>query len=156
MLSCFRDPKWVVHQAFDSLRPGGYFEYQDPCMPINCLDDTMSGTALERWTTIVPEAAAKLGRAVTKSKEYGKYMQEAGFVDIVEKRFFWPLSSWPKGKKEKMIALWTQQNLLDGINAMSMAVLTRAGAMSKEEVELLLVDVRKDIRNRHIHAYIDV
>jgi hypothetical protein len=68
----------------------------------------------------------------------------------------WPLNSWPKGRKEKLIALWSQQNLLDGINAMSMAVLTRLLGWTKEEVELLLVYVRKDIRNRHIHAYIDV
>lgn len=99
---------------------------QDPQMPITCIDSTMSGTALERWTTVVPQAAEKLGRAVTNSKNYGRYMEEAGFVDIVEKHFFWPLNSWPKGRREKLIALWTQQNLLDGIQAMSMAVLTRA------------------------------
>lgn len=99
---------------------------QDPQMPITCIDSTMSGTALERWTTVVPEAPAKLGRSVTNSKNYERYMEGAGFVDIVEKHFFWPLNSWQKGRREKLIALWTQQILLDGIEAMSMAVLTRA------------------------------
>ncbi|KAF8849020.1 hypothetical protein BDZ45DRAFT_773960 [Acephala macrosclerotiorum] len=93
MLSCFRSPSWVIHQAFGALSPGGYLELQDPQMPITCIDSTMSGTALEHWNTVVSQAAEKLGRAVTNSKNYGRYMEEAGFVDIVEKHFFWQLNS---------------------------------------------------------------
>ena len=83
-------------------------------------------------------------------------MEAAGFVDIAEKHFYWPCNTWPRGKKKKLVAMWTQQNLLDGINAMSMAVLTRGAGWSKEQVEVFLANVRGDIRNRRIHSYIDV
>jgi hypothetical protein len=83
-------------------------------------------------------------------------MEAAGFVDIVEKHFYWPCNAWPRGKKEKLIGLWTQQNLLDGISAMSMAVLTRGGGMTKEEVEVFLAAVKDNIQNRRIHSYINV
>lgn len=125
-------------------------------MPITCIDKTMDGTPLQEWSKVVGESAAKLGRVVTNSKNYGKYMEAAGFVDIVEKHFYWPCNTWPKGKKEKLIGLWTQQNLLDGISAMSMAVLTRGAGWTKEEVEIFLAAVREDIKNRRIHSYIDV
>lgn len=125
-------------------------------MPITCIDSTMDGTNLQKWTEVVGDAAAKLGRVVTNSKNYGKYMEAAGFVDIVERHFYWPCNPWPRGKKEKLIGMWTQQNLLDGINAMSMAVLTRGAGWKKEEVEVFLASVRKDIKNREIHSYIDV
>jgi len=39
---------------------------------------------------------------------------------------------------------------------MSMAVLTRGLSWTKEEVDDFLDDVRKDTKNRNIHAYIDV
>jgi hypothetical protein len=82
-------------------------------------------------------------------------MEQAGFVDIMERHFYWPVTPWPRGRKEKLIAMWTQQNLIDGLQAISMAVLTRGLGWTREEVEML-VNVRNDIRNRRIHAYIDV
>ena len=101
-------------------------------------------------------AAALLGRPVTNSQYYGKWMREAGFVDIFERHFYWPLNTWPRGKKEKLIGMWAQQNLLDGVQAMSMAILTRGLKWSREEVEVLLAGVRDDLRNRAVHSYVDV
>ena len=83
-------------------------------------------------------------------------MQEAGFVDIVEKHYYWPVNTWPRGKREKLVGLWTQQNLLDGIHAMSMAILTRGLGWTPEAVEMLLMGVRNNLKNRRIHGYVDV
>ena len=52
--------------------------------------------------------------------------------------------------------MWAQQNLLDGVQAMSMAILTRGLKWSREEVEVLLAGVRDDLRNRAVHSYVDV
>jgi hypothetical protein len=37
---------------------------------------------------------------------------------------------------------------------MAMAICTRGLKMSREEVELLLVNVKKDLKNTRIHAYL--
>jgi hypothetical protein len=42
--------------------------------------------------------------------------------------------------------------MLDAVGA-SMAVLTRGLGMAPEKVEMLLMDVRKGIKDRRIHAY---
>ncbi|PQE23062.1 hypothetical protein CJF32_00004447 [Rutstroemia sp. NJR-2017a WRK4] len=156
MLSCFSSPSSVIKSAYSSLRPGGYLEMQDPQMPITCIDSSLEGTALQEWGRLSCLAAEKRGRKLTNSKNYGRFMEEAGFVDIVEKHFYWPCNPWPKGKKEKLLAVWTQQNLMDGIHAMTMRNLTTGLGWSPEEVEMLLVETRKDIKNRRIHSYIDV
>lgn len=52
--------------------------------------------------------------------------------------------------------MWAQQNMIDGVHAMSMALLTRGLGWSREQVELLLVGVRDDLRNRAVHSYIDL
>lgn len=156
MLSCFRDPSYIIHQAYASLRPNGILEMQDPQMPITCIDSSMDGHPLAEWGVQVCRAAENLGRPVTNSQYYGKWMREAGFVDVVEKHFYWPLNTWPRGKKEKLIGMWAQQNLLDGVQAMSLAVLTRGLKWTREQVEVLLVGVREDLKNRAVHSYVDV
>lgn len=156
MLSCFSDPAGVITSAYEFLRPGGYFEMQDPQMPILAIDSSITGTALEEWGRLSCLAAERRGRALTNSRHYGRWMAEAGFVDIVEKHFYWPCNSWVKGEKEKLLALWSQQNLMDGIQGMTMRNLTTGLGWSPEQVEMLLVDVRRDLKNKRIHSYIDV
>jgi trans-aconitate methyltransferase len=116
LIFCFKDPSFVVQNAFDCLNPGGVLELQDPQMPVGCIDDTMNNTKLQELSDLLCHSADKLGRSLLNSKNYGKYMEEAGFVDIVEKHFYRPMNTWPKGKKEKLIAMWTQQDLLDGLH----------------------------------------
>ncbi|KAK6613083.1 hypothetical protein QC760_003232 [Botrytis cinerea] len=156
MVCCFSDPAGVINSAYDSLRPGGYFEMQDPQMPIVGIDSSIKDTALEEWVRVTCLAAERRGRKVTNSRYYGKWMAEAGFVDIVEKHFFWPCNPWVGGEKEKLLAMWTQQNLLDGIEGMTMRNLTAGLGWTPEQVEILLVGVRKDLKNKRINYHIDV
>ena len=83
-------------------------------------------------------------------------MVEAGFVDVVETRYFWATNPWPRGKKQKLQAMWCCQNLLDGINAMTMAIYTRVLGWSKERIEVLLAQARNDLKDKSIHAYAEV
>jgi hypothetical protein len=45
---------------------------------------------------------------------------------------------------------------MEGSYAISVAVLTRGLGMSAQEVEVMLVGVRKDLCNRNIHCYVPV
>jgi len=69
------------------------------------------------------------------------------------KHFQWPMGMWPKGKHMKTLGMWFQQDLLQGIEGMAMGLLTRGGGMSYEEVQLLCVEIRKNILDKNIHAY---
>lgn len=53
------------------------------------------------------------------------------------------------------------ENILNGVGAVSLATLTRPReenglGWTREEVELLLADVRRDVRDTSIHAYFRV
>lgn len=57
-----------------------------------------------------------------------------------------------------IIGIWNQENMVSGLPAMSYAVFTRPKSegglgWSRDEVEVLLAGVRKDMRNTNIHAY---
>jgi hypothetical protein len=75
-------------------------------------------------------------------------------VDVQERRYEWPLGTWAKGKRNKTIGLWYREDMLSGLHGFTVAVLTRAFGMSMEEIELLLVGVREDIKSNRIHVYI--
>lgn len=67
-----------------------------------------------------------------------------------------PGNPWAKGREKKSLGLWQMQNILDGLHGISMVLLTKFLNMSPEAVEVLLVDVRKDIQNPRIHFYYPV
>ena len=48
---------------------------------------------------------------------------------------------------------WTYENIVQGVQALSLALFTRALDWKPEQLEVFLSDVRKDLRNRNIHAY---
>jgi len=75
----------IVSSAFIVLEPDGDFEIQAPQMPIACINSTLQKTALKEWNRVICLAGNKLGRSVTNCKNHGKYMEQAGFVDVVEK-----------------------------------------------------------------------
>jgi hypothetical protein len=146
----------VVKSAFNFTRPGGYFELQDCIVPFVCMDDSMKGTTLERWVDLIMQATAKIGKDWTRVRKYKEYLEEAGFVDVVERKYTWPVGTWAKGKREKILGLWYREDLLSGLQGFTMALLTRALGMLTAEVEVLLAGVRDDIKSNKIHIYIPV
>jgi hypothetical protein len=49
--------------------------------------------------------------------------------------------------------MWVLEDILSGVEGLSMAVFTRTLGWSKEETDIFLVDVRKDMKNTRYHSY---
>lgn len=97
-----------------------------------------------------------MGKDWNRVPRYKEYLEELGFVDVVERKFPCPIGPWAKGEKNKTLGVWGRANLLQGLGALSMAIMTRGLGMTPAEVELLLVDVRNDINkngDESIHVY---
>jgi hypothetical protein len=153
MFHTFKSPLRVMASAYESLAPGGWMEWQDYDAQMQCVDDTLRGTALEQWSQLCLEAGGRLGRDMLTPRKYKRWMEEAGFINVIEERYAIPGNAWPKGREHKTLGFWQMNNFLDGIHAVSMTMFTKGLGMRVEEVELLLVDVRKDIKNLGIHFY---
>jgi hypothetical protein len=74
----------------------------------------------------------------------------------VENIYKWPHNTWPKTKEEKLRGAFTFRNLGENVSGLSMALLTRKGGWSTEQVEVLLAEVGKNFRDRKIHGYFKV
>ncbi len=80
-------------------------------------------------------------------------MEEIGFVDVVERQTECPIGTWAAGNKMKTLGAWSREDLLGGLQGISMAVMTRGLGMTTEEVDLHLANVREEIKSNRVHAY---
>jgi SAM-dependent methyltransferase len=156
MVTCFKDGRSIIQHVWDNLAPGGYFELQDPCMPMRCDDGTMDGTALGEWNRLMDEGMLRMGKDLRGNLEWGRYMREVGFELVVERHSACAFNTWPRGDKNKLLGAMCCQNLLEGVQSMSLALFTRVLGWSSEDVLSFLVGVKNDLMNRKIHSYCGV
>lgn len=140
-------------KCFENLNPGGWIEFQDYYVKLQCVDDSLVGTALERWNDYIIEGVKRMGKNALACAKYKTQMVDAGFVDVAEKKVALPGNQWAKGEDQKMLGAMQLENIMDGLHGFSIGLFTKMLGMAAEEVELLLVDVRKDLRNTKIHFY---
>ncbi|KAF2489681.1 methyltransferase domain-containing protein [Lophium mytilinum] len=148
-------PKFFA-AAFANLRPGGWLENQD-VWTLKCDDDSFTldppSCSLARWWNLTCEAVEKIGRSMVEAPLHKRRMIDAGFVDVTDETYKWPINTWPKDEKMKLMGLWSRENTVEALEALAMAPLTRILGWEKEEVQVLVAEARKDVMNRDIHAY---
>jgi hypothetical protein len=65
---------------------------------------------------------------------YKGWFEEIGFKNVVEKNFYWPTSPWARGNYFKQCAMYCQEDLLSGLEAMSLKVMALLG-WKEEQIE---------------------
>ena len=100
------------------------------------------------------EAGRRAGIDLHGSSRFARQMAGAGFINVQETIYKWPLNPWPKGKKDKHLGRWAHANFTEGLQGFSMAFFTRILGWTQQEVEVFLVDVRKDLRDGGKHSYL--
>lgn len=133
------------------LKPGGYFEAQD-FLGIGCDDSSVpKDSTLFRWFDLWTEAVGKAGKVIVGSHKEG--LISAGFDDVVYRLIKIPIGTWAKEASGKEIGVYMRQQLIEGGESITMAVMTRFLGWSKQEVDLLLAAFRKDLRTARYHGY---
>jgi hypothetical protein len=97
-----------------------------------------------------------MGRSATEALRCKNYLAEAGFVNLGEKKFAVPMNAWARGRDQKAVGAMQMANNLEGVDGITMTVFTRSLGWNPADVEQLLVDVKNDMKDRNIHAYVTV
>ncbi|KAI9836521.1 MAG: hypothetical protein M1837_003294 [Sclerophora amabilis] len=143
-------------QVLKHLKPGAYFEQVEFSVLFKSDDGSFTkDDAIGRWGPLFAAAGYKIGKTLMIVDEMHGFIKEAGFEDVVEVRHKVPVGPWSSDSKMKEIGAWNQLHCEESLEGWALALLTRALGWTYEEVQLLLVDVRKDIRHRKKHAYLD-
>ncbi|KAG6002481.1 hypothetical protein E4U54_000870 [Claviceps lovelessii] len=148
----------LYRRAFEHLKAGAWMEMQEiHHRPRSAtMDDlvTMDHPVAKFWN-LVTEGLAALGVDLDISSGgilAGK-MQQAGFRNVTERVFHVPIGTWPKNKVLKTVGLYWRTILLDGLQAIAMGPLTRGLRWNREQVEMLLMEVRQAYHDNNALMY---
>jgi hypothetical protein len=153
LATCFEDPAAVIQEAYKSLAPEGWLELQDGTFPFQYVGDPPKDSHFYKWNEIIEAGGINAGRPWTNVQHYKRWMMEAGFQNITQKTFYWPLNPWAKGKYYKTIGQLFRENILGGLEGISMRVMAKAN-WGPDEIRVFLAGLRKDIEKAEIHAYL--
>jgi hypothetical protein len=72
------------------------------------------------------EASEAYGKPLGVADQIGELMAIAGFVEVVERRFKWPIGGWEQGNKLKQLGKLNRKHWKQGMEGWCIALLTRA------------------------------
>ncbi|KAK1541792.1 hypothetical protein CPAR01_05179 [Colletotrichum paranaense] len=157
MTSSISDWRKLLQQTYDHLEPGGWFELQEGHVRPLSDDGTLTREhSLSRWADYIEEACNIMGRPFVNVLSLVEVMREIGYVNVTYSTFKWPLNTWPKDEHYQTLGHFNHENYMEGIEGFTLAPFTRALKWSREAIDMFLVGVRNDLRNRYIHAYIPI
>ena len=137
------------------LEPGGYLELQDFLLPYASDDGTLTPDhPIHRSSSLCVEAARIAGRPIDLAPQYKTYLENAGFIDVVEYQLKWPLNEWPKDPHYKELGSWVRECHDQGAEGLIMALFTRHLGWTREEVLVLCAQIRSRLKDRSVHGYI--
>jgi hypothetical protein len=145
------------YQFYRCLRPGGWAEVKDMDFHPHSDDDSLpADSAIANWHHQI-DAGSKLGvqrvNVRLSALDLVCSFEKAGFVNVTIMNFKLPIGTWPKDQKMKERGVWQRQIIEKGLEAYSMAVLTRLLKWDQAQIQILLSRVRKELKNTSYHWY---
>ncbi|RDW66668.1 methyltransferase-containing protein [Coleophoma crateriformis] len=149
-----RDWPKLMRSVLDHLKPGGWYEMQEIHHIPYCHDGTMppDHPVCQYWH-LITEALAKLNVNFNATLLLEGIMRDSGFVNVHTRIFHVPIGLWPRNKVLKKVGLYWRTVLIDGLEPIALAPLTRGLGWSKEQVEVWLIEVRKAYMDSWVHSH---
>jgi len=151
----------LLQNCYNHTRPGGFVEFQDWDTWLYSQNGTLPPeSALNRFHQMTSGGRHAQGFNMKPGPDLEQVIKDAGFVNVHVEKIHLPLGPWPKDKAMKEIGMINLVQMEQAIEGICLGVLTQlppevGGPWSWEEIQLFLVDVRKDMRNKKIHGLYD-
>lgn len=103
-------------------------------------------SALHKWSRELAAGMTSIGIEAEPGPKLEGWVRDAGFINITAQVWPLPVGTWPKDSKLKEIGAFDLLHALDGLEGVSLRALTGLRGYTPEEVEVLLAQVRKELR----------
>ncbi|KAF4611378.1 hypothetical protein G7Y89_g15635 [Cudoniella acicularis] len=145
-------------KVFRHLKPvTGWLEHVEIDLVPRCDDGTLAPTSqLVNWARYVLDATLIQNMPLAYNTETRSMLEKVGFVNIQEQVIKVPFSPWPTDPHLKDIGRWYNLGLTQGLEALTLAPMTRNRNWTKADVDRLVVDTKKEICSKKIHAYCEI
>ncbi|KAH0543546.1 hypothetical protein FGG08_002107 [Glutinoglossum americanum] len=144
-------------EVYRALKPGAYIEHSEICIELKSDDETITPEHIfGRWGNTLLEASYAHGKPLGIANQTKELMEVGGFVEIVERRFEWPIGRWSQGEKLRQFGRLNRKHWKQSIEGWSIALLTRALKWSIPQVREFLREMEEGLKDTNIHAYHEV
>jgi hypothetical protein len=129
------------------MEPGAFIELQNIHFPWKSENPSSHESNPEQHSYNLVAGAKKLGIDLRADENFESWLNEAGFINYKEKTFAWCTYYPGQNKSKKMVSELISYNLRSGLDAYGKGFLVHGLGWSSERVELLLVDVRQQLKD---------
>ncbi|KAF5491980.1 Secondary metabolism regulator LAE1 [Colletotrichum siamense] len=147
-------PKYVGN-IYDNLKPGGWAEFQDYDLMLDCQDGTLENTEVCRWNTLMMEACARLKREAAPGPKLEGWVRDAGFRDVQRRDLKIPLGPWAKDPELRDIGMCNLAQTLEGLEGFTMKLFCGVLGWNEEAVIVFLAKVRRELKRGDIHGFLN-
>jgi hypothetical protein len=124
-------------------------EVQETKFPISSANpECPPDSPLLRWGELIKEAAANDGIDADPTPRFQEMLERTGFVNIRDQPIKWPIGSWPKGEREKLLGRMTQDNVLQFYRPAATALYTKRLGWTVDKLNEFLPGVEQDLLDR--------
>ncbi|KAH8655684.1 hypothetical protein BX600DRAFT_526009 [Xylariales sp. PMI_506] len=109
------------------------------------------GDACKRWGQACIQGARVAGRDIDLVRNYKEWLEEIGFVDVVERHIPQPGAPWHVDSRLRRIGQYTLHNGLQAAGAVW--PLLRASGMTAEGADGLVEEMKREISDHNNHGY---
>jgi hypothetical protein len=135
----------------------------------------VKGCPIDNWIMKIGEGVEKFGLEHSPGSKLKKWVEEAGFINVVERPLPIPTGTWPKDKRmvrvrflftspnrfdlldpfaniavfslQKEIGAFDLISFLDNLEGLTMRIYSHAFSWTAEEVKVLCAQIRNDLKN---------
>lgn len=152
---CVADWPGFIHQIYDHLKPGGYFESHESAVWARSDDGTLkTDSALMEWQQAVNFAGEKSGRELNIYHKLKDWMIAAGFEDVRLSVYALPFSPWPRDPHLKALGKYQAVQLQQAIDSYSLRLYTQVLGWSADVAKIHNAVVKRELRDKKLHAYV--
>ncbi|KAK1760048.1 S-adenosyl-L-methionine-dependent methyltransferase [Echria macrotheca] len=149
LYGCVPDWKAFYKQAFEHVKPGGWFEHVEREVKIESDHVRIPPDhVFNVWANLFYTGGEKMGRsfAIAGGHQMRELMEGAGFVDVKERKIKMPFHGWPRDRKLRDAGLMGQLALDQALDGLSTFLLTQVHGWSREQAVEFTNSFRKESR----------
>ncbi|KAK1535526.1 methyltransferase domain-containing protein [Colletotrichum paranaense] len=157
MTSSIADWPKLMRSVYENVAPGGWVEFQDYDLEYRSDDGSLTPQhSTYKWLHKFFEACRIVGRDPNPGPQLEGWIREAGdYVNVVHQKYKIPIGDWPKDPHYKECGMINVMQVLDGLDAFTFRLFTGVLGWTKEEVVVLLAEVRRELKSKIFHAYFE-
>ncbi|KAF5522698.1 Secondary metabolism regulator LAE1 [Colletotrichum aenigma] len=154
MAASISDWPKLMSRIYENTNPGGWVEFQDYDLLYRSDDGSLTDDHhTSKWTKDFLDGFKSIGREPCPGPKLEGWAEEAGFTNIKHQVFKLPIGPWPKDPYYKDVGMTNMIMLLDGLEGFTLRMFCSVLGWTKEEVQVLLMLVRKELKAPAFHAY---